>query len=122
MGLLSIKQVKRFTTAMARDINMNIKNHAERHPNETVMFQEKNWTMTDNHNNGSEAPAFNGARLWHLCNSNQERYQSPYDTIKGRCWSCETKVPETIQTLWTLYNADYIHLWTDVDTGVGGGY
>jgi len=115
MSLLSIKQMKVFTKAMARDINMNIKNHAERNPLEKVLFIDERWTMTDNPNDGLGAPAFDGARLWHLCDTDRERYQSPYDTIKGQCWSCDAKVPEDILTLWTLYNADSMHLWLDAD-------
>ena len=115
MGLLSIKQAKRFTTAHAKDINMNIKAHAERKANEKILFTDKDWTMTDNNNDGQASPTFDGARLWHLCEIDRERYQSPYDTIRGECWSCEAKVPETIRTLWTLYNVDYMHMWLDTD-------
>ena len=116
MNLLSIKQAARFTKAMTRDINMNIKNHTVRNVTEKVLFTEKKWTMTDNDNDGLGSPGFDGARLWHQCEKTLERYQSPYDTIKGKCWSCEAKVPKTIRTLWTLYNADNMHMWLDINS------
>lgn len=115
MTLLSIKEAKMFTNAMAKDINNNIKMHSIRNSNEKVLFTEKKWTMTYNDNNELGAPTFDGARMWHLCDVDRERYQSPYDTIRGKCWSCEDKVPKTIKTLWTLFNADNMCMWLDSD-------
>lgn len=94
---------------------MNIKNHATRNTTEQVLFTSEKWTMTDNDNDGLGSPTFDGARLWHLCEADKERYQSPYDTLKGKCWSCESKVPDDIKTLWTLYNADNMHMWLQED-------
>ena len=116
MGLLSLKQMKRFTNAFNKDLDMNIKAHASRHPNEQVLFTDKKWVMTDNAYEGDTSEGLTGARLWHMCDSNRERYQSPYDTIKGKCWSCEDNVPEAIRTLWTLYNAEKMHWWLNTDS------
>lgn len=95
---------------------MNIKNHIGRHTSENVLFTDETWTMTASNNDGLGSPTFDGARLWHLCKNDRERYQSPYDTIKGECWFCKDKVPEDIRTLWTLYNADNMYMWLDIES------
>lgn len=115
MNLLSKKECDVFTNAMRRDMELNIKNHIGRQPKEKILFVEDEWTMTDSVDDDLTSQDRNGARLWHQCDEWRERYQAPFDTIRGTCWSCEAKVPKTIRTLWTLYNADTMHQWLDTD-------
>ena len=117
MSLLSKKECDIFTNAIRRDNELNIKNHIERHPNENILFEEKEWTMTDNIDDGPTSQELNGARLWHQCDEHRERYQAPFDTIRGTCWACQADVPEAIRTLWTLYNAEKMHWWLDTEEG-----
>ena len=115
MSLLSKHQMNTFTNAFTRDMNLNIKNHITRQPKEKILFEEEEWTMTDDIDDELTSQNLNGARLWHQCDELRERYQAPFDTIRGTCWCCKAKVPGTIRTLWTLYNADNMHQWLDTD-------
>ncbi len=113
MSLLSKKERDVFTNAMLRDLTLNAKNHINRQPKEKILFIEDEWTMTDDINGVVTSEGVNGARLWHQCDEFRERYQAPFDTIRGTCWACQAAVPETIRTLWTLYNMDTLHQWLD---------
>lgn len=85
---------------------------------ENVLFADGSWTMTDAvANNQLNDNSMNGSRLWHRCEPMRERYQSPYDTLKGKCWACEKPVPDDIKTVWMLYNADKLHMWCGEPVG-----
>ena len=88
-------------------------NELDRTAHEYVMFTEGDWILTDEVKDLIYGSPLTGARMWHKCLVYREAYQSPYDTLRGKCWNCLTPVPTNINAIWSLYNFDKIHFWRD---------
>ncbi len=77
-----------------------------------VLYQSGDWYIVNkSHTNiWSRHLALQTTCIAHRCKyfNNAHQFLDEVDALQGACWWCKEKIPEEIQTLWRLMNADTI--------------
>ncbi len=77
-----------------------------------VLYQSEGWYIVNkSHTNiWNRHLALQTTCIAHQCEHFNDAHQflDEVDALQGKCWWCKEKIPEKIQTLWRLMNADTI--------------
>lgn len=75
-------------------------------PGETVLYTIPNWVIIRDNNSLNKSPFF----ILHYCKNGWEyshwEYLGAVYKDLNRCWTCQTHIPDEIQTIYTLLDME----------------